>query len=107
METDKDLFTPEIGKTCPALTNENYEYHLSGDCRPFCICSLNDQPCKGRVIDDPEDRTSQFFSRAKCMMSKEGLNSCPVYGSSLQVFELIIKEKAEKQLQSKLNNLKK
>lgn len=40
-------------------------------------------------------------------MSKKGLNSCPLYGSSLQVFELIIKEKSEKELQAKLANLKK
>lgn len=103
---DNDLITPQIGATCPALTNENYEYHLSGDCKPFCICSLNDKPCIGRRIDDPEDRSSQFFSRGKCMISKSGLKSCPVYGASKEVFTQIIKDKMNKQLEEKLNNLK-
>lgn len=107
MEENNDLYTPEIGTTCPALTNENYEYHLSDDCKPFNICSLNNQPCKGRVIADPENRTSQFFSKAKCMISKKGLNSCPVYGCSNKVFKLIIREKMEKELNEKLKNLSK
>lgn len=98
----EDLITPQIGTTCPALTNENYEYHLSGDCKPFCICSLNDQPCKGRIIADPDDQSSQFFSRGKCMISQSGLKSCPVYGASKETFAQIIKDKMQKELDKKL-----
>jgi hypothetical protein len=101
----KDLSTPQIGTTCPALRNENYEYHLSGDCKPFCICSLNDQPCKGRRIEDPNDQSSQFFSRGKCMISQSGLKSCPVYGASKETFAQIIKDKMQKALDEKLKGV--
>lgn len=102
-----DLYTPEIGTTCPALSNENYEYHLAGDCKVYCICTLNDQPCKGRVISDPEDRSSQFFGRGKCMISKSGLKSCPAYGLSKETFTLIVKDKMQKELEQKLKLINK
>lgn len=102
---DNDLTIPAIGTTCPALTNENYSYHLSGDCEVFCICSLNDQPCKGRRIEDPGNQSSRFFSRGKCMISQEGLKSCPVYGSSKETFKQIIKDKMQKELAEKLKNV--
>ena len=32
---------PVIGTTCPALYKENYEYHLSGDCKKYLyICII-------------------------------------------------------------------
>lgn len=101
----KDLTTPKIGTTCPALVNENYQYHLSDDCEPFCVCSLNNQPCKGRRIVDPEDHSSQFFSRAKCMISQRGLESCPVFGVSKETFGHIIKDKMRQELDAKIKNL--
>jgi len=101
----EDLTTPQIGTTCPALTNENYEYRLSGDCKPFCICSLNDQPCTGRSIEDPEDRSSNFFSRGKCMISQRGLKRCPVFGASNETFAQIIKDKMQKELDEKLKHI--
>ena len=63
--------TPEIGTTCPALYKEDYGYHLSGDCTKFCLCILNDMKCIGRVISDPDDQSSQFFSRGKCSIDME------------------------------------
>lgn len=102
----EDLITPQIGTTCPAMTNENYGYHLSGDCKQFCICSLTNKQCTGIRVADPDDASSQFFSRGKCMVSQKGLKSCPVYGVSKETFAQIIKDKAEKELQEKLNALK-
>lgn len=107
MKKTKDISTPKIGTTCPALINENYKYHLSGDCEDFCICSINGRPCTGRVIRDPDDQSSQFFSRAKCMISQNGLNKCPLYGVSEQIFTQIIKDKMQKELEEKLKGFKK
>lgn len=53
---------------CPGLINENYEYHLSGDCSPFCKCAITGRDCMGKTVQDPEDRSSQFFSRGKVVM---------------------------------------
>jgi len=97
METS-DLITPQIGTTCPALKKEDYEYHLSGDCTSYCICLLTNKPCIGRRIADPQDRTSQFFSRAKCMISQKGLHDCPIYGVSKDLFVEIFKDKANQEI---------
>ena len=102
-----ELRIPQIGTTCPALTNENYDYHLSGDCRKFCICTLNNQPCTGRRIEDPNNQSSQFFSRGRCMIDDAGLKKCPVYGSSKETFAKIIKDKMQKELEEKLKNINK
>jgi hypothetical protein len=101
----EDLITPQIGTTCPAMTNENYDYHLSGDCRQFCICSLTNKPCLGIYIADPEDRSTQFFSRGKCLVSQKALKTCPVYGASKETFAQIIKDKSQKELDEKLKAL--
>ena len=103
---NEDWSKPVIGTTCPVLTNENYEYHLSGDCEEFCICSLNNKKCTGRVIADTDDQSSQFFSRAKCLISQKGLRKCPVYGSSKETFQSIIKEKSMREMEEKLKNIK-
>lgn len=102
----KDLITPAIGTTCAALINENYDYHLSGDCDPFCICILNGRACHGRVIEDPDDQSTRFFSRGKCLISQSGLKSCPIYGASKETFVQIIKDKAQKELEEKLKSVK-
>jgi len=98
--------TPEIGTTCPALTNENYEYRLSGDCDEFCRCSINDEPCVGRVIDDPDDQSSRFFSRGRCGIDMKKIKRCPIYGVSKETFEAIIKDRMQKELNEKLNTVK-
>lgn len=91
---------------CLGLTNENYEYHLSGDCREFCKCMITGNPCLGKTIRDPEDRSSQFFSRAKVVMDVElAKKSCPLYGAPKEIFSVIIKERAEKELNEKLKSL--
>ena len=102
---DENVITPKIGETCPALTKENYKYHLSGDSAKFCRCMVNDEPCKGRIIDDPDDQSSQFFSRGKCMIDMEKIKKCPLYGSSKETFAAIIKDKAKKELDEKLKQL--
>lgn len=95
----------KIGTTCPGLINENYKYHLSGDCVKFCICSLTNKACLGRQISDPDDQSSQFFSRTKCSISKKGLESCPIYGASRETFIQVIKEKLQKELEDKIKNI--
>ena len=98
--------TPQIGKTCPALTKEDYEYHLSGDTdERYCLCILNDEPCKGRVVADTDDQSSQFFSRARCYINTEKIKSCPLYGMGKETFKQILKERHEKLLNEKLNEL--
>lgn len=97
--------TPQIGTTCPALINENYEYHLSGDCDEYCRCSINNEPCVGRTINDPDDRSSQFFSRGMCGIDEREIKKCPVYGVSKETFRLILKDRAEKELNDKLKTI--
>jgi len=89
-------------KICPALTNENFEYHLSGDCGQYCICSLTNKVCVGVDIDDPDDQSSQFFSRAKCIIDEDMLSTCPVYGCDSETIKLILKNKAKNELENKL-----
>ncbi len=90
---------------CPALKNENYEYMLSGDCMSYCTCMINNQRCIGFKVEDPEDRTSQFFSRGKNVLDKEKIKKCPVYGSSKETVAMIIKERHERELNEKLKQI--
>lgn len=101
------LIQPPIGTTCPALTDENYETHLSGDCGGFLICSVTGKACLGKKIADLEGESSRFFSRAKCYIDTEKIKGCPMHGCSVDIFEAIIKERAEKELNDKLKKLKK
>jgi hypothetical protein len=94
-----------MSKICPALINENYEYMLSGDCSSYCTCMINNRRCVGFKVEDPEDRSSQFFSRGKNVLDEKAIKKCPVYGSSAETIASIIKEKHEKELKEKLNNL--
>ena len=102
----KEVKTPEIGTTCPALVKKNYNYHLSGDCDEFCKCSINDEPCRGRIITDPKNNTSQFFSRGMCNIDFDRIKACPLYGVSKETFVAIIKDRVEKELKEKLENIK-
>jgi hypothetical protein len=92
-------------KVCPALTNENYDYMLSGDCLSYCTCMLNDRRCIGFDVVDPEDRSSQFFSKGKNILNPTWIVKCPVYGASAETIAAIIKDKSEKILQEKIKNL--
>ena len=97
--------TPEVGKTCPAMTNEYYDYKLSGDAATHCQCKLNDRLCVGISVVDLDDQSSQFFSRGKCQVVEKDLKKCPVYGASKETIALIIKEKAQKELEEKLKGI--
>lgn len=97
---------PKIGTTCSALINEDYQYHLSGDCNKFCICSITDKPCLGREISDDKDRSSQFFSRARCGIVKEKLYRCPAYGLFKEMTTQLIELRQKTILQEKLEKLK-
>lgn len=99
------LITPQIGTTCPALIDENYEYHLSGDATKFCKCAVTEKACVGRVISDPEDRSSQFFSRGKCMINQSELLNCALYGASKEVIVETIKHRHNLKLEEKLKQL--
>jgi hypothetical protein len=96
---------PVIGQTCPALTNEDYNYHLSGDAASFCLCLLNNEGCRGRIITNPDDQSSSFFSRGKCSIDFDRIKSCPLYGMGKETFKTVLKEKTEKELNEKLNKL--
>lgn len=97
--------TPVIGQTCPALTKENYECALSGDLGNRYICALTDKPCIAKVYADPDNQSSEFFSRAKVMLDPKRFDDCPCYGISKDTFKTILKERSDKKLQEKLNNL--
>lgn len=99
------MYIPNIGTTCPALTNENYEYHLSGDCDQFCRCMINNRPCIGRDVSDPDDQSSHFFSRATCQISISRIKKCPLYGLPARLFVEIIKEKTQLELEEKLSKI--
>jgi hypothetical protein len=98
----KNIENTVISTTCPALINENYEYHLSGDCRKYCSCMIHNKQCIGIYIEDPEDRSNHFFSRAKCAIDTEEIKKCPLYGSSKAQFIQLVKEKSQKELDEKL-----
>jgi hypothetical protein len=107
MAKKKKIPVPEIGTTCPALSKENYDYMLSGDCEEFCICSVNGHKCAGRTIEDPLDYSSQFFSRGMCNIDFEKIKRCPLYGVSKETFALIVKDRMEKELNEKLKLINK
>jgi len=97
--------TPVIGTTCPALTKENYKYHLSGDCDEFCRCSITEKPCLGREISDPDDQTSRFFSRGKCSINLNKIKKCPLYGVSKETFQAVLKDRAQREFEEKVNQI--
>lgn len=94
-----------IGTTCPALTNEDYNYHLSGDAAEFCVCAITGNACFGRTLSDPDDHSSQFFSRGKCDIDFEKIKTCPLYGVSKETFKLVLKERAQQEFDEKLNKI--
>jgi hypothetical protein len=85
------ITSPVSGSTCPLLKNENYEYAFSGDLSEFCKCAVTDNPCFGKVIYDPEDRSNQFFFRAKCGICKDSIRKCPLYGMPIEVMCEVVK----------------
>ena len=102
---NNDIFIPEAGTTCHALINENYETMLSGECNKFCTCAITERQCSGAYIDDSEDASSQFVSRARNHMSNRRLNSCPMYGLSREIYVLAVKERAQKKLEETLSKM--
>ena len=77
-------------------------------CQVFCKCSITNNACVGREIGDPDDESSRFFSRGKITMNVEtARNKCPVYGVSKETFASILKDRLERELKVKLENLNK
>lgn len=97
---------PTIGATCPALTNENYDYHLSGECSAYCICAINQKPCLGRIIGDFDEQSSRFVGRAKCTIDAKEISKCPVYGASIETLKVILEERIHCENTQRLNSLK-
>ena len=89
-------------KICTALTNENYEYRLSGDNNDYCICTLNDRKCIGIDVEDPNNQSSQFFSKGKNVINEKNMQNCPAYGCTKEVITLILEGKTK----NKLENIK-
>ncbi|MFA5404979.1 MAG: hypothetical protein WC358_08600 [Ignavibacteria bacterium] len=100
-----DIYIPEVGKTCQGLINEDYDTRLSGDCKSYCICGVTDRACLGRHIEDSEDQSSQFFSRARCHMSKSKLDTCPLYGMPTDMFVSAIQIKARIRMEKQIELL--
>lgn len=100
-----DLFIPEAGTTCHALINENYETMLSGECHKYCTCAITEKQCSGAYLQDDEDASSRFVSRARNHMSQFRLNSCPMYGLSREIYILAVKERAQKKLEETLSKM--
>lgn len=97
--------TVEVGTTCPALTKENYKYHLSGDAADYCICAITGNGCFGRVISDPDDQSSQFFSRGKCSIDPEEIKRCPLYGVSKETFQAVLRDRAQREFNDKVSQI--
>lgn len=95
-----------IKTICPALTKEDYKYHLSGDAEEYCICAITNLKCLGRVIDDPDDQSTQFFSRGKCIIDPDMIKRCPLYGVSTETLKYVLKDKAQKEFDEKINQIK-
>ncbi len=71
------------------------------------MCILTVRGCKGRIIDDFDDQSSQFFSRARIEMDKEeAMKKYPFYGSSVAAFRKILKKREMKKLNDKLKKIK-
>lgn len=94
-----------MGKICNGLIKEDYDYHLSGDCYGYCHCVVTNKRCVGIDVDDPEDRSSQFFSRGKNIPNEEKLKKCPMFGLSVETFQSIVKEKLTLELEHKINQI--
>lgn len=94
---------PKIGTTCPALVNEDYTYHLSGDLGEYCLCSITGYPCLGKVIGDPDDRSSHFFGRGRCGIDSNAIKRCPLYGASKETLKVVLTDKAKKEYTEKIN----
>lgn len=92
-------------KKCTALIKEDYEYHLSGDCSDFCLCAITKKPCLGRVISDPNDQSSQFFSRAKCSIDDKEIEVCPLFGASSSIIVKLLEERLEKEKKELLGEI--
>lgn len=91
-----------MGKICNGLINEDYDYKLSGDCLAFCKCVVTNKRCIGMTVQDPDDQSSQFFSRGKNVPVESKLKSCPLFGLSVESFQKIVEEKTEMDLKEKL-----
>ena len=105
--SEKLFTTPEIGKTCPALMDENYGYHLSGDAySKYNKCMLNGRTCMGIVVTDPDDQSTRFFRRGKPSIDLDEIKKCPVYGSSKETIKAILQDKNRQEMDKKLEQLK-
>jgi hypothetical protein len=93
-------------KPCPAIQNYDVDYHLSGDAYSYCTCALTNKHCLGFEVLDPDDQSSQFFSRGKNVFNERKAQNCPVYGASVETIAQLIKERSEKETQNKLDLLK-
>ena len=94
-----------MGKICNGLFKENYKYHLSGDCLDYCHCVVTNKRCVGIDIIDPDDQSSQFFSRGKNVPNENKLKKCPMFGLSVETFQTIVKERLAMEMEEKLKQI--
>ena len=94
-----------MGKICNGLIKEDYEYRLSGDSLDYCLCVVTNKRCVGIDVEDPEDRSSQFFSRGKNVPNDKKLKKCPMFGLSVETFQQIVKERLTMEMDERLNKI--
>lgn len=98
----KEPIKPEIGKTCPALINEDYDTHLSGDLMDFCVCAITGKHCIGRVIGDYEDQSSRFFGRACCRIDPNLLTHCPLHSADTELIQIVFEKQVQRQVNERV-----
>lgn len=91
-----------ILRECSALTKVDRDYHLSGDCEEFFICGITGRACIVREISDPDDQSSQFFSRAKCSFDPDEAANCPAYGIDKETQKILLKARADAEHKERL-----
>lgn len=85
---------------CLAMTNVDFDYKLSGDCKDYCVCSITGKHCIGVIVADPDDASSRFFSRAKNIVDPDRMVKCPCNGLSKETLAVIMRERLEQKIQT-------
>jgi hypothetical protein len=82
-------------KECEALINRNSEYSLSGELGDYFRCAITGKDCIGKEINDEDDQSSQFFSRAHAVINLKKIKRCPSFGIDKETVKLLIKKRKE------------
>lgn len=92
-------------KECEALINRNSEYHLSGDLGEFFRCAITGKECIGKEINDEDDQSSQFFSRAHAVINMKKIKRCPSFGIDKEMVKTLIMKRKETETSELLDQI--